>query len=67
LKQIAAIGKALLRWRRMTDPSRKALISSAGLGLAIARDIIRAHGGTLTVTAAGKRGARFTVSLPAAT
>ena len=36
-----------------------------GLGLAIAGDIIRAHGGSLTVDSAPGRGARFTVSLPA--
>lgn len=36
-----------------------------GLGLAIAGDIIRAHGGSLTVDSAPGQGARFTVSLPA--
>ncbi|HMM36596.1 MAG TPA: ATP-binding protein [Thermoanaerobaculia bacterium] len=38
-----------------------------GLGLAIAGDIIRAHGGSLSVDSAPGRGARFTVSLPAQT
>ncbi len=47
--------------------STKTAKGGTGLGLAIARDIIQAHGGTLTVTSAGERGARFTVSLPAAT
>ena len=46
--------------------STKTAKGGTGLGLAIARDIIQAHGGTLTVTSAGERGARFTVSLPAA-
>jgi signal transduction histidine kinase len=54
---------------RVFDPfySTKTAQGGTGLGLAIARDIIHAHGGTLTVTSAGERGARFTVSLPAAT
>lgn len=38
-----------------------------GLGLAIAGDIIRAHGGSLTVESSPGQGARFTVSLPAQT
>lgn len=38
-----------------------------GLGLAIAGDIIRAHGGSLTVDSSPGQGARFTVSLPTAT
>ncbi|HSB64364.1 MAG TPA: sensor histidine kinase, partial [Thermoanaerobaculia bacterium] len=54
---------------RVFEPfySTKTAKGGTGLGLAIARDIIQAHGGTLTVTSAGERGARFTVSLPAAT
>jgi signal transduction histidine kinase len=38
-----------------------------GLGLAIAGDIIRAHGGSLAVDSSPGKGARFTVSLPAQT
>jgi hypothetical protein len=38
-----------------------------GLGLAIAGDIIRAHGGSLAVDSSPGQGARFTVSLPAQT
>lgn len=46
------------------DPSRERSGGGAGLGLAIARDIARAHGGDLTVcTSAG--GAELLLSLPA--
>jgi two-component system, NtrC family, sensor kinase len=36
-----------------------------GLGLAVSRDIVREHGGTLTVQSGEGRGATFTVWLPA--
>lgn len=45
----------------------KAGQGGVGLGLAIAGDIIRAHGGSLAVDSTPGRGARFTVSLPAQT
>ncbi|HEY3350025.1 MAG TPA: ATP-binding protein [Thermoanaerobaculia bacterium] len=53
---------------RIFEPfySTKTAQGGTGLGLSMARDIIRAHGGTLTA-ASGSPGARFTVTLPAAT
>ncbi len=53
---------------RVFEPfySTKTAQGGTGLGLSMARDIIRAHGGTLTA-ASGSSGARFTVTLPAVT
>ncbi|MEL6615468.1 MAG: response regulator, partial [Bacteroidota bacterium] len=36
-----------------------------GLGLALAREVLRAHGGDVSVEPAGRRGARFVLALPA--
>lgn len=38
----------------------------AGIGLALARELVALHGGTIRASSDGKRGARFVVTLPAA-
>ncbi|MFD0904753.1 sensor histidine kinase [Actinomadura sediminis] len=47
------------------DDARSRDEGGAGLGLAIARDLVTAHGGTLTVRDAPEGGALFEVRLPA--
>ncbi len=49
---------------RSSDPSISAH-SGNGLGLTFARDIVRLHGGDITVQSRLQEGSRFTVSLPA--
>ena len=46
------------------DPARAGDVGGAGLGLAIARSIVAAHGGTLTVERRVGGGARFVIRLP---
>ncbi|HEX6537726.1 MAG TPA: ATP-binding protein [Candidatus Dormibacteraeota bacterium] len=48
------------------DSSRQRDGESSGLGLAIVRHVVEAHGGSVTVVSEPKRGAVFTVELPAA-
>lgn len=46
------------------ESSRSRLTGGAGLGLAVVRSLVEAHGGTLTIGDAPTGGARFTVRLP---
>jgi len=48
------------------DEARGRDAGGTGLGLAIVRELVTAHGGTVTVDASTLGGARFTVSLPLA-
>jgi signal transduction histidine kinase len=49
------------------DEARSAADGSTGLGLAIARDIVERHGGSIRVDPDHPNGARFVVELPVAT
>ncbi|WP_203895295.1 sensor histidine kinase [Planobispora longispora] len=44
--------------------ARQAAIQGIGLGLAIAKDIVEAHGGTLTASSVRGEGSTFTLALP---
>jgi heavy metal sensor kinase len=46
------------------DASRNRSTGGAGLGLSIAREIVKAHGGTIDVDSVVDRGAKFVVSIP---
>ncbi len=46
------------------DPSRNQNVSGVGLGLTISRDIVRAHGGDLTLGKSEMGGLRATIRLP---
>jgi signal transduction histidine kinase len=48
------------------DDARTRHAGGAGLGLAITREIVERHGGTIAVDPASQTGARFVVRLPAA-
>jgi len=51
------------RFYRAKDP-RLNRISGTGLGLTLARDVIRRHGGEITVKSEPDRGSTFTLTLP---
>ena len=51
---------------QLFEPFFTTKAEGTGMGLAIARSIVEAHGGRITVESAPARGTRFTVSLPPA-
>lgn len=46
------------------DPARSGKCGGAGLGLAISRAVVEAHGGTITCESVRREGSTFTVRLP---
>src|SRR5262249_24900650 len=57
-------GEVFRPFRRL-DPSRNPDTGGVGLGLTIARDVVRGHGGELTLDVAPTGGLRALVRLPA--
>ena len=53
---------------RIFEPrfTTRGAVGAAGLGLAIARQVVTAHGGTIVAESTPGRGTRLTVRLPAA-
>jgi two-component system sensor histidine kinase KdpD len=54
------------RGRSYTDPAQRQRISGTGMGLAIAKAIVNAHGGAISVTSQLGHGSVFTFTLPVA-
>ena len=46
------------------DPSRSRATGGAGIGLSIIEAIVRAHGGSISVSSVPGEGSAFTVTLP---
>ena len=51
-------------WRAFERAVPPGTFAGLGLGLAITREIVEAHAGTIRVTSAPGEGAEFTVELP---
>jgi signal transduction histidine kinase len=50
---------------QLFKPFNTSRTGGAGLGLAIARDLVRAHGGEISMTETGPEGTTFRFTLPA--
>ena len=61
----SAMRQAVFEPFRRLEPSRNRGTGGVGLGLAIARNLARGHGGDIDLEPTARRGARFVVSLPA--
>ena len=62
----AGMEEAVFEPFRRVEPSRNRKTGGVGLGLAIARNLARGHGGDITLESAQPHGARFVFSLPLA-
>lgn len=60
----AGMEEAIFEPFRRGEPSRNRKTGGVGLGLAIARNLARGHGGDIVLQPAQPRGARFVFSLP---
>ncbi len=60
---VEELPKILEKFFRSSDP-RVQEQTGSGLGLSLANEIVRLHGGKLTVESELNKGSRFTVSLP---
>ena len=62
----AGMEEAIFEPFRRVEPSRNRKTGGVGLGLAIARNLARGHGGDIVLEPAAPHGARFVFSLPLA-
>ena len=69
IHELARLSKYTLRWLIPPKPAffpyRSASYGESGLGLAIAKSLVEAHGGTIAVESVLKQGSKFTIALPA--